>query len=77
MITAPRPWLGISPRDWFINSDTPHSWECRGCRQAARMYRRGSEAGSTGIGCERGDEVVSVTGGPPPVRPRWPSVLMS
>ena len=20
---APRPWLGISDRDWFINSDTP------------------------------------------------------
>jgi hypothetical protein len=19
------PWLGISPPDWFINSDTPHS----------------------------------------------------
>ena len=27
---APRPWLGISDRDWFINSDTPHhlsSWD--------------------------------------------------
>jgi hypothetical protein len=24
-VTAPRPWLGISTRDWFINSDTPHS----------------------------------------------------
>jgi hypothetical protein len=23
MITT-RPWLGISPTDWFINSDTPH-----------------------------------------------------
>ena len=23
MITAPRPWLGIETRDWFINSDTP------------------------------------------------------
>ncbi len=22
-MTAPRPWLGISTRDWFINSDTP------------------------------------------------------
>lgn len=24
-MTAPRPWLGISTRDWFIKSDTPHS----------------------------------------------------
>ncbi len=23
-MTAPRPWPGISPREWFINSDTPH-----------------------------------------------------
>jgi hypothetical protein len=23
MITT-RPWSGISPPDWFINSDTPH-----------------------------------------------------
>ncbi len=23
-MTAFRPWLGISTRDWFINSDTPH-----------------------------------------------------
>jgi hypothetical protein len=22
-VTAPRPWLGISARGWFINSDTP------------------------------------------------------
>jgi len=22
-VIAPRPWLGISDRDWFINSDTP------------------------------------------------------
>ena len=26
-MTAPRPWLGISTRDWFINSDTPHPHE--------------------------------------------------
>jgi hypothetical protein len=25
---AHRPWLGVSTRDWFINSDTPH---CRRC----------------------------------------------
>jgi len=24
-VTAPRPWLGISDRDWFIKSDTPQS----------------------------------------------------
>jgi hypothetical protein len=26
---APRPWLGISTRDWFINSDTPHPARAR------------------------------------------------
>ena len=24
-MTAPRPWLGISASDWFINSDAPQS----------------------------------------------------
>jgi hypothetical protein len=30
-VTAPRPWLGISTRDWFINSDTPQPgrWSLR------------------------------------------------
>jgi hypothetical protein len=26
-MTASRPWLGISPADWLIKSDTPHGRE--------------------------------------------------
>jgi len=36
---APRPWLGFSTRDWFINSDTPHRKNAYGSRtdDAARL----------------------------------------
>jgi hypothetical protein len=35
---AHRPWLGVSTRDWFINSDTPH-----------REARRAVEVATIGV----------------------------
>jgi hypothetical protein len=34
-VTAPRPWPGISAREWFINSDTPHP---AGALHAYRLF---------------------------------------
>ena len=39
-MTARQPWLGIKTRDWFINSDTPHSL-------ASRVRQHAHEAGVT------------------------------
>jgi hypothetical protein len=41
---AHRPWLGVSTRDWFINSDTPQPK--RSCYDPLTIYRnvRGDSA---------------------------------